>query len=216
VKRFRRWLFRRLAILSSICFVAALSVWIRSSCSSDTILWSNDTNWKMGDIYWVDGYLNVGYLSGNIAWGFPPGIHFSKNDYPDIAVWAAPAHGWSGWGGGMVGVQIGHHRRVYRRPTSDRFSVTYLVMPLWIITAVTGTLPAVFAVRHFKKGTQSLTGLCAHCGYDLRATPDRCPECGTPSLTTWNFQCASVSYRTVPPTPSSAEFASNSARNPSR
>jgi len=48
-------------------------------------------------------------------------------------------------------------------------------VPYWLLTAALGA-PTVALLRRRRKRVE---GVCATCGYDLRATPDRCPECGT-------------------------------------
>jgi hypothetical protein len=53
-------------------------------------------------------------------------------------------------------------------------------MAYWILAVTFAILPAFWLWRRVRNRSK-LPGLCSVCGYDLRATPDRCPECGTVS-----------------------------------
>ena len=52
----------------------------------------------------------------------------------------------------------------------------HVFVPLWPLAIGTAVLPTVWAIRRRKS---PVAGKCPNCGYDLRATPARCPECGT-------------------------------------
>jgi hypothetical protein len=52
-----------------------------------------------------------------------------------------------------------------------------IVAPCWFIFLLLAAVPAFAAARAFRHKPEP--GICSKCGYDLRATPDRCPECGT-------------------------------------
>jgi hypothetical protein len=50
---------------------------------------------------------------------------------------------------------------------------------LWVFVLSTAVLPLLWLNSHVKKRRRLKHGLCPTCGYDLRASKDRCPECGT-------------------------------------
>ena|ERR1051326_608641 len=67
-------------------------------------------------------------------------------------------------------------------PRQSRYTVegTFLKIPYWFIQAVVTLAPALVVGRLFNGWRQWHRGKCERCGYDLRASKDRCPECGTP------------------------------------
>lgn len=53
-----------------------------------------------------------------------------------------------------------------------------LIIPHWFAALVFLPAPALLLRIRLRKRSRIVRGLCLRCGYDLRASPERCPECG--------------------------------------
>jgi len=65
---------------------------------------------------------------------------------------------------------------------SDDFRAFYryaVTVPHWSVAILFLIIPALACCRLFSRRRSVAKGRCVRCGYDLRATPDCCPECGT-------------------------------------
>jgi hypothetical protein len=70
--------------------------------------------------------------------------------------------------------------RRHPRPGDLRQYASWEVgLPLWAPALATALLPAIWIRGATRNRRRRRAGLCPACGYDLRATPGRCPECGT-------------------------------------
>lgn len=51
-------------------------------------------------------------------------------------------------------------------------------VPLWALVALFAIPPIRWLVHHRREKLRNAAAVCVRCGYDLRASRDRCPECG--------------------------------------
>ena len=158
-------LFNAVVALSLLGCVAVCALWVRSY--NDRIMLGSSSRWYIVSV-------NCGQFLG-LTW---------LRDKPDSPSWRTgwevnpprPGGGWVKsslpWRRWFAGVGVGEDPG---RASPN----TYVVFPIVHPVALTMVLPVVTAAAIARRRYQSRRpGLCRRCGDDLRATPQRCPECG--------------------------------------
>jgi hypothetical protein len=174
----RRWLFSGIAALSLLMLVATVIVWIRSEFVYDTF-WEVSHDPKTGNlvspmVVWDDGRL---LLTIRITHFKNPRGLDRPWTHPSVSSYVNYPHGPQK--NGMSNVRwLWFYRGDQWTTDGPRISEYRLIVRIWIIAALLSVAPVVF-VWLVKRGRMRRTqGFCQQCGYDLRTTPDRCPECG--------------------------------------
>jgi hypothetical protein len=170
-----RWLFHLAAAMSLLLCAAVMVVWVRSQSMSDEILLIGDRTTLQiiteGDRMFLRQWLPHG-RSGERTFKVFHDVDRQWNmRRPD-----SPP-------GTPLLVRLGFDGYGFDEPALfDGAPARAVWIPYWsllLLTLFPPTLWAWMAVRRVRRNRRAPRGLCPICGYDLRASPNRCPECGT-------------------------------------
>jgi len=168
-----RWLMHILAVGMLAVAAASAVFWARSRTKYESV--QLHTSLSMFFVYSMDSRCGVG-------------INLDLLHEPLQIVWnsesfleSSPPWTYTGVGkklayGDEFYDFLGFRWGIITRPTVRRLEIPFLYL-------VTGPLcvAALWGWRLRKRRNLIQQGCCPQCGYDMRATPDRCPECGRPA-----------------------------------
>jgi len=164
-----RWLggFGKVATvgLAVVC-VLVVALWVRSEFRHD------DVGWRRGA-----GYCHLGSGLGRVM-------------FDRVEPWRQPSTPLVGYSSSRIApfergrqVWAGHYWWGFQwfsrpdRPAAFSGGLWVAAVPYWFLLTICAPLPVIGVVRELRR-SRPRAGWCAGCGYDLRATPGRCPECG--------------------------------------
>jgi hypothetical protein len=128
-------------------------------------------DWKTRPTRITFGGFDAGYSVPHLDWTLRSSSHRAS-----IRMWTSAAY-MHRWGFSKLGFtalwQPGDHGFVQRG----------VAVPWWFLTAVFAITPIRRVLESLHRRRHARAGLCLACGYDMRATPLRCPECGRDVMT---------------------------------
>jgi hypothetical protein len=196
MKRLGRYIFNALAALSLVLCAGTAALWVRGHFVADRAYYSR---WRVSGTraregaYWVQSGGGVFIIAtrqqalGGLADDPASQIRHLALAAPERRwVRMTPDHAMTLAGGPRQGplgrLGFWHLRAPMQKSAGATSPGNYYAewaAPAWAVCLVLALLPAARVVRWRRERSRGRAGLCPTCNYDLRATPNRCPECGT-------------------------------------
>lgn len=164
----KRWLFNLAAGISLLLFAATTALWIASQ--------------------WY--FIQIGYCK--TVNPMPSSRVFSVCAWPDVILFNTvqvtyrPPGSWRyvgssegkrrvSFGTSFLGISVNPQ---YKGTQNDILELN-CTFPYWLVLVLAAVLPGLWIASARRSRNGLAYPSCKFCGCDLRATPDRCPECGS-------------------------------------